>query len=219
MKKIKNYRRLVAAFVLVLTLMLLAFTACGGNNNDDDTRPAYSEENGGGRPADENREPADDSGRQDDPPARDNGAGNDAPIVTGDAAVDEYIEDMMFIIDLFEDEMDVLLFLVEILEHIETDEEFLEWYEEFLGIMNLLHIVALDMVDYLDEVPVEFLEAHILAAAAVELVVESMLALDFALADAIMGDYDAMLVGVETFIVNLFTADMFWEEAMALFFG
>jgi len=63
-------------------------------------------------------------------------------------------------------------------------------------------------------VPDEYLESHLLIVASVSLFLESMLELDLALAAGILGDDDAMWVGIDGFAINLAAAFALWDEAL-----
>ncbi|MCL2202103.1 MAG: hypothetical protein FWB75_09070, partial [Oscillospiraceae bacterium] len=140
------------------------------------------------------------------------------PVYIGMIMTDEaiYLAAMNEFIWAFEDLTEFLYFLLTELEYVETDDEFVEWIEAFYIIMDAVGESAEDMTATALLAPPEFVESHIQIAAAVSLVYDSMHALDEALAAAILGDYDALLVGLEGFAINLAAAEMLWEQAVGV---
>ena len=130
------------------------------------------------------------------------------------ADVEAYIASMNVFIAAFEELTGVLFDLTEALDHIETDDDLLEWINVFEIIKYAVSVSADELTQTAHLAPEEYMESHILIAAAVLLIYDSMVELDHALVAAVSGDYDAFWAGIEGFLVNILAADMLWSEAI-----
>ena len=133
---------------------------------------------------------------------------------SGQTDADTYLEAMGEFVVAFEELIEFLIYLFDILEDIETDEDFLEWIEAFAIIQDTIGEIADELSEITFYVPDEYRESHILIVSAMAFIYDSMTDLDYALGSAILGDYDAMWDNIEDFIVNIVTAGALWEAAI-----
>jgi len=128
--------------------------------------------------------------------------------------VEAYVAAMNEFIWAFEELTVVLFDLIDLLDYIEEDEDLLEWIEAFETIKHAVALSADELTSTAAFAPEEYMDSHILIAAAVSLIFDSMVDLDHGLAAAIMGDYDTFWAGIEGFVINILAADMLWAEAV-----
>jgi predicted small lipoprotein YifL len=131
-----------------------------------------------------------------------------------EADVYAYVLAMNEFIWAFEELTEFLFYLVELLDYIETDEELLDWIYAFEAIKGATEEAMIGLTETAELAPAEYQEAHIKIAAAVTLVYEAMIDLDYALLDAIMGYYDDFYAGIENFVIHILAADYLWEQAV-----
>jgi hypothetical protein len=134
-----------------------------------------------------------------------------------DPDVAAYVAHMVFFIEAFEELMIVLDELIEILDYLETDEDFLDWIYYFEMIQEAVAISEEALIEDAPFAPADYFGAHILLTAAVSLVYDSMVAMDHALAAAILGDYDTFWIEVLEFAESFVAAEMLWDESVDTF--
>jgi hypothetical protein len=206
--KLEEFKMKVSKYLLmtaVAVAMAFAFAACGGNSTPATpaTPPAPIQTAAPPTPA---PTPAPEVPVPVNPDLGEGG---------GDVMdVAEYLAAMTDIIVGFEELVDYVFFLLELMHSIESEDDLLAWAEEFFDAKDIIDFLA----DALDEsafyAPDEFLHDHLMITAAVTLVYESLVELDFALEAAFLGNYDALMAGVENFMVNMAVAGLLWIETV-----
>ena len=193
----------------LLAVMIMAFTACGGNNNTPAPSPTPT--------ANQTVTATTPTPEPTPPPATPEPTPEPEPEIQAQQEMltsEEYLEEINELIDAFEELFEVVFDLIDWLEEIETDEEFMEWIDSFEIILEAIDI-ALEELDYATAyVPEEHLESHLLIIGAITLYFDALLELDTALASAIMGDEEAMWARIDGFAINLAAALAVWDEAL-----
>jgi len=211
MKGRKTKYLLIAILAIVLTL---ALTACNSSNDTEpEPTPIATPEP---TPEPEIQEPEE---TPDEENVEEESEVYEAPETEGldsQAAINEYVAAMNEFIVAFEDLTEFLFYLIEMLDYIETDEDLFDWIEAFEIIKNAVAISIDELTESALLAPEEYMDSHILIAAAVYLIYESMVELDNGLAAAVVGDYDSFWLGIEGFLINFLAADMLWEEAVGI---
>ena len=197
---------------IVAVVMIFALTACN-NNTEDAIAPVQTEEPAEiEAPPEPTPEPTPEPvEEQEEEPTEPEPETPDAGAVMDTA---EYVAAMNEFIEAFEDLTDFLFELIELLDYLETEEDLLEWIYAFEIIKEAVGESVTELTETAPYAPDEYMDSHILIATAVYLVYESMLDLDFALAAAIIGDYDAFYDGIEDFIINFVAAALVWADAV-----
>jgi len=197
---------------VLVSIMLVALGACGNDSEPEPTpepTPIATPE----------PTPTPEPEPEEEPEVEDEDEEYEVPeepddIADLDGDLEAYLAAMGEFIVAFEDLMDVLFDLVELLDYIETDEDFVDWVDAFEIIKHAVAVSEAELTASALLAPMEYMESHIMIAAAVSLVYDSMVELDHALLAALMGDDDALWAGVEGFVINILAADMLWEEAI-----
>jgi len=216
MKKMKAKYLLLVILAIFLSLTL---TACRDSSDEEPTPTPLEAPEETYEPETEMPEETPEENEPNEEPDADEPEADEVdepanPDFDNQAAVDAYVAAMNEFIVAFEDLTDFLFYLIEMLDYIETDEDLYEWIEAFELIKLAVAISAEELTESALLAPEEYMDSHILIAAAVQLIYESMVQLDHGLDAALVGDYDTFWLGIEGFLVNFIAADMLWDEAV-----
>jgi hypothetical protein len=210
----KDMKLKILLMMVMASLAVFALTACGG----DETAPAAAQATPTPTPAApaETPEPTTPEATEDEDDAEDT---EDAEGADDDLDFDTefYLEMMYMILSDFEFLVEDLALLMEYLLLIETDEDFEDWYDAFFFVGDGIYEVMWDLEEMAEFAPEEYLEAHIVILAGVQLVYDSLYDLYFALESMLMGDFDGMMAGLEDMVTSLLAAELLWVDVLPLF--
>jgi hypothetical protein len=127
----------------------------------------------------------------------------------------EYQAVMGEFVEAFEDLMDTVYDLVDIVWYIETDEEFEDWAYYFIFLMGTIEYIVDELDFMLDFVPDAYYDAHFDIVIAAEAILVAMEEFEWAIDSLFAGDYDGFLGGVAGFEIAMAIAEELWAGAVA----